>query len=100
MGDTDDFFDRIGKDVPIYRDCQDCRDLCIVNPDNYDKPKTPCDPGYCEKLNPFCICKDRVLYKMRDLEQCDYPNCDRRAPDVVPDDDDDYFDDECEPDEC
>ena len=73
--DFDEFVTRLGRDVPTFRNCLDCGDTMIVNPETYDKPKTVCDPGYCEHAVPFCICKDTVLFSERGVERCRFPDC-------------------------
>ncbi len=76
MNDFDDFYSIVGKDVAIYRLCLRCNEICIVNPDTYDKPKTACDPGHCPHYVPICLCKDGdTLYSYAALDECLYPDC-------------------------
>jgi hypothetical protein len=79
--DFDEFFKRLGREVPTYRTCPECDDTVVVNPETYDKPKTVCDPGYCEQAVPYCICRDAILYTERQVEnECTYPDCARTPP--------------------
>lgn len=74
--DFDEFFEIVGNDVPIYRRCDECDELRIVDPDNFNKPKCECDPGYCPYSVPICLCEDEVvLYSLEKIEECTFPNC-------------------------
>ena len=73
--DFDDFYDIVGIDVPIHRQCVECDELIIVNPDAYGKPKTTCDPGFCPYYVPYCLCEDSVLHSLEKLKECRYPKC-------------------------
>jgi hypothetical protein len=100
--DSDEFFKRLGSDVPTFRTCKECGDIFLVNPDTYGKPKAICDPDYCENACPYCICQDIILETDRHLGSCSFPDCPRLPPDDAGreyevDDDVDGFDDE---DEC
>jgi hypothetical protein len=75
----DEFCERIGCNVPLYRMCEDCEAIRIANPETYECPKQVCDPGYCEDFVPYCICRDRILCTEEEVENdCDYPNCSRQ----------------------
>ncbi len=88
--DFDEFVQRLGRDVPIYRFCQECDDITIVNPTTYDKPKVVCNPGYCEKSIPFCVCRGNGLYTDREIKACQYPDCPKTPPDEYDYDNDDF----------
>lgn len=83
--DFDEFYTRLGREVPLYRTCPDCDDQFIVDASGYDKPKTICDPGVCERSVPFCVCEGRILFSKRNIENCHYPNC-AKAPPATKDD--------------
>jgi hypothetical protein len=76
MSDLDEFLTLVGSEVPVYRLCPDCEEICIIDHGTYDKPKTQCDPGYCPYWVPICLCKDGdIIYDWESLEECTYPNC-------------------------
>jgi hypothetical protein len=78
MSDDDfsEFVQRLGTDVPIYRECPECGDIVITNTSSYDKPKTECDPGSCPYWLPICACQgNKILFDDDQLEQCTYPDC-------------------------
>jgi hypothetical protein len=76
MDDLDEFCQLIGKNNCAYRECQACGDLCIIDPDHYDKPMYACDPeDSCTLQNPYCKCIDMVMFDMEEIRACSYPNC-------------------------
>lgn len=94
--DFGEFCSIVGKEVPVFRNCSLCNDIEIVNSETYENPKTICDPGYCERAIPFCICRDLTLCDLEELETCNFPNCPRVPPIELPDslsENEDDFDD-------
>lgn len=77
MSDFDEFYRRVGAEVPIYRKCILCDDLIIVDPEHYEKPQAPCDPdpNGCVYSSPYCICKGLILFDEEYLADCSYPSC-------------------------
>jgi len=77
MNDDDftELAERIGTEVSVYRECPECGDMIIVNPQDYDKPKVECDPDTCPYWMPECRCRDLILYDDDELEKCTYPDC-------------------------
>ncbi len=74
--DFDEFYNIVGKEIPVYRECPECDEIYIVDPDTYDKPKIACDPGYCPYHVPICLCDGGdTLYSFEALDDCHYPNC-------------------------
>lgn len=72
-----EFANIVGTEVPVYRECQTCGELCIINPETYKLPKTECDPeGFCTYYVPICLCNDGdTIYSYEALDECPYPNC-------------------------
>lgn len=76
MDDLNEFISLVGTEVPLYRECGECGDIYIVDPENYQKPKTECDPGYCNHFVPVCACRNNEgLWSIEKTEQCDFPDC-------------------------
>lgn len=78
--DFDEFCNKLGREVPIYRTCPGCEDIFVVDPTTYEKPKTICDPGECERVVPYCVCKGHILFSERNVKNCDYPDCAKAPP--------------------
>jgi hypothetical protein len=74
--DLEDFFDIVGTEVPLFRTCDECDDIAIINPKTYDKPKSTCDPSCCPYYVPYCLCYNKSLHSLAALRKCRYPECD------------------------
>lgn len=83
MDDFDEFCARVGQEVPTHRECHECGDLCIVNPECYKNPKIECDlETGCKNWLPVCLCTDRILDNWNIFNACTYPDCECSSTDA------------------